>query len=254
MAAARIPATELSPVLTDADWVQDFEFTDDGVAHDFGDSTFSLAAVPVGAASGGFQLTTAAATLELQGARVCVRVPAAQMAGRTVGKHVWELREHRPDGGIVALAYGELTINAGLSGSIDGDPLQRATPVTGTGGTITVNTPPAGPLQVSRGVGGPVGRSALQHLIANGSLPVGATEADFEDWMRQQAQDAIARFTQAVSVGATTWTVNHNLGSKPHVTVLNAAGEAVIAAVRHVTDNQVQISFDTPQTGFVRCA
>jgi len=253
MAAARIPATELSPVLTDADWVQDFEFTDDGVAHDFGASTFSLAAVPVGAASGGFLLTTAAGTLELQGARVCVRVPAAQMAGRTVGRHQWELREHRPDGGIVALAYGELTINAGVSGSIDGDPILRATPVTGVGGTITVNTPPAGPLQVSRGVGGPVGRSALQHLIANGTLPVGATEEDFEAWLVLRAHEAVEDFTHVQSAPATVWTVNHNLGVRPIVAVLDAGGNEVTAEVRHVSANQVTVHFASAQTGSVRC-
>jgi len=253
--AAHVPAVTLNAVLTDADWVQDFEFTDDGVPHDFGASTFSLAVVPVSAsaAAAGFILDTAGGTLELQGARVCVRVPAADMGERRVGDYRWELREHREDDGVIALAFGEVTINAGLSASVDGVPVVRSRPVAGLGGTVVINTPPGGPVQVARGVGGPVGRSALQHLIANGSLSVGATEADFEEWLRQQAEEAIAKFTQTVASPATVWTVNHNLGSRPHVTTLDTSGAVMWGEVEHLSDNTVRITFLAPVAGAVRC-
>lgn len=46
------------------------------------------------------------------------------------------------------------------------------------------------------------------------------------------------------------WTVNHNLGFKPQVQVYSAGGVEVIAQVVHTSDNQYQVSFTSPRTGF----
>jgi hypothetical protein len=49
---------------------------------------------------------------------------------------------------------------------------------------------------------------------------------------------------------AATWTINHNLGKRPNVSVYSAGGLEVWAEVLHVSVNQALISFDAPFAGF----
>ncbi|MEI9964364.1 MAG: hypothetical protein WDM92_06330 [Caulobacteraceae bacterium] len=58
-------------------------------------------------------------------------------------------------------------------------------------------------------------------------------------------------FTQAFP--ATPWVVNHNLGRKPLVAVLDVGGNEVEAAVQHISVNQLRVSFAAPQAGSARC-
>ena len=52
---------------------------------------------------------------------------------------------------------------------------------------------------------------------------------------------------------ASTWTVNHNLGRRPDTTVMNPGGQVVLAAVTHISNNQLLVQFASPATGSVRC-
>lgn len=61
------------------------------------------------------------------------------------------------------------------------------------------------------------------------------------------------RFTFVQSVANATWTVNHNLGYKPHVSVLSVGGLEMLAEVLHASDNQVLVLFDSPKLGSVLC-
>lgn len=45
------------------------------------------------------------------------------------------------------------------------------------------------------------------------------------------------------------WVINHNLGYKPHVSVISLAGYEITADVKHVSDIQLQINFAVPTTG-----
>jgi hypothetical protein len=56
-------------------------------------------------------------------------------------------------------------------------------------------------------------------------------------------------FEHAQSVAASIWTVNHNLGFRPNVSVKTLGGLEVDAEVLHVSVNQVQVIFDSPSTG-----
>lgn len=60
-------------------------------------------------------------------------------------------------------------------------------------------------------------------------------------------------FEQAFTVAASPWIVNHNLGSKPTVIVMDAGGNEVEARVLHASVNQVYVYFSAPMTGTVRC-
>jgi hypothetical protein len=56
---------------------------------------------------------------------------------------------------------------------------------------------------------------------------------------------------QVFSVASTTWTVNHNRGVQPVVSVLNEAGQEITADVEHQTVNSFIVTFTTPQKGSV---
>jgi hypothetical protein len=58
-------------------------------------------------------------------------------------------------------------------------------------------------------------------------------------------------FTQ--SSPSTLWTVAHNRGRKPNVTVLSPGGLEVIATIVHLDVNTLQVSFDEAYTGTVIC-
>jgi hypothetical protein len=49
------------------------------------------------------------------------------------------------------------------------------------------------------------------------------------------------------------WTVNHNLGFKPDVSLYTSGGLEFIAEVLHISDNQLTITLQTPISGFARC-
>jgi hypothetical protein len=50
-------------------------------------------------------------------------------------------------------------------------------------------------------------------------------------------------FVHNQSVSASTWTITHNLGFFPSVSVVDNGGNMVIGDVSYITENQVSISF-----------
>ena len=61
------------------------------------------------------------------------------------------------------------------------------------------------------------------------------------------------QFVHTQSAPASTWSVNHNLGFRPDVTVYSLGGRETIADVLHLNDNQVEIYFAAPAAGAARC-
>jgi len=55
-------------------------------------------------------------------------------------------------------------------------------------------------------------------------------------------------FTQAQA--ASTWTINHTLGGKPSVTVVDSANTVVFGEVQYVGNSQVVVVFSAPFSGF----
>lgn len=51
---------------------------------------------------------------------------------------------------------------------------------------------------------------------------------------------------------STSWTINHNLGFRPQVTVLTTGGSVMWAEITHPTVNQTVILHKTPVAGSVR--
>jgi hypothetical protein len=54
-------------------------------------------------------------------------------------------------------------------------------------------------------------------------------------------------FTQTVP--AAVWTINHNLGTFPSVTLTDPSGNVIMAQVQYVNSNQVVVTFSQPVAG-----
>jgi len=52
-----------------------------------------------------------------------------------------------------------------------------------------------------------------------------------------------ASYIHTQSVSASTWTISHNMGFFPSVSVVDNGGNMVIGDVSYITENQVSISF-----------
>lgn len=61
------------------------------------------------------------------------------------------------------------------------------------------------------------------------------------------SQDSTYIFTQA-SVSS-TWTINHNLGQFPSVTIVDGSGNVVLAEVQYINSNQIIVTFSQPFAG-----
>lgn len=57
------------------------------------------------------------------------------------------------------------------------------------------------------------------------------------------------RYIHTQAVAATTWTANHNLGTKPNVVIIDSAGTHVLGDVTYTSDNQVVLSFSAAFSG-----
>lgn len=53
---------------------------------------------------------------------------------------------------------------------------------------------------------------------------------------------------------AATWTINHNLGKKPNISVYDGNGDEVLIPVTHVNDNTAQVNWSQPSTGRAYCS
>nr|DAL65675.1 MAG TPA_asm: collagen alpha 1(VIII) chain protein [Caudoviricetes sp.] len=98
--------------------------------------------------------------------------------------------------------------------------------------TIRVNTPMRVTL-VGTGTRGPQGLPGIQGPPGDAG-PGGGSDAYYEH-------------NQAVP--SDVWTVTHNLGKRPAVTIIDSAGDEVEGSVKHDTLNQLTITFSAGFAG-----
>lgn len=79
--------------------------------------------------------------------------------------------------------------------------------------------------------------------------------AGWSVWVEGGAGGAVSdSYHHDQGVAATTWTVNHNLGRHPNVSVLDSAGSQVEVAVVHTSLNQVVLSLAYATSGTADCS
>lgn len=57
-------------------------------------------------------------------------------------------------------------------------------------------------------------------------------------------------FTHTQSTPSAVWTINHNLGKRPSVTVVDSGGNEWQTAVEHLSDNSLVVRFTAPFSGY----
>lgn len=61
-----------------------------------------------------------------------------------------------------------------------------------------------------------------------------------------------AGFVHSQPSAETEWLINHNLGVRPSVAVIDTGGNELDAAVQHMSLNQLRVHFVAPTAGFAR--
>lgn len=64
---------------------------------------------------------------------------------------------------------------------------------------------------------------------------------------------AASTYLHTQSVASATWTINHNLGVNPVVSLYTVGGVEFDGQVTHITANQAVVSLVTSVAGFARC-
>lgn len=58
------------------------------------------------------------------------------------------------------------------------------------------------------------------------------------------------RYVHNQAIASDTWTITHNLATKPNVVVVDSAGTWLLGDVTYISDLQVILSFSSPFSGF----
>jgi hypothetical protein len=67
------------------------------------------------------------------------------------------------------------------------------------------------------------------------------------------AGPSASSYTHTQASSSATWTIPHNLGFRPTITVLTDGGIEVVTDVIHLSANTAQVSLVAPMTGTARC-
>lgn len=73
------------------------------------------------------------------------------------------------------------------------------------------------------------------------------------DWDLVITGNATDTFFFTQSTPATVWTITHNLGKHPAVTVEDSTHREVFAEKHFTSNNQVQVFFNAPESGYASC-
>lgn len=67
-----------------------------------------------------------------------------------------------------------------------------------------------------------------------------------------QGPSGAAAFVYQQTAPATTWTINHNLGYKPSVELLDSGSQEIDGDVSHPSDNQTVVTLNPASAGLAR--
>lgn len=62
-----------------------------------------------------------------------------------------------------------------------------------------------------------------------------------------------ASYTHTQAVASSVWTINHNLGFRPAITLLTDGGAVIDAEIGHASDNAAVVTLSQPLAGTARC-
>ena len=223
MAAVQLPFA-LDPAFTDSDWAFDFLFFDgdETAPEDWSADAAAIAFVPrsLALAAHGFELSTAAGSLEMLPNGCAIRVPATSMGDRVEAAYDFQLRRLRADGVIETAAVGMARIVRGASTAVaDGLVIGPLAAAPGATGAVKVVRSASG-VRIVRagGARGPLPTDeALVALIEPKVVELGQSLQPAID----AARDGLTLSADSFDVGAALGTVIATVrGKRPGTTLL----------------------------------
>jgi len=91
-------------------------------------------------------------------------------------------------------------------------------------------------------------RAVVQLIAGYGTLSHEET-VGFAVENRQSGGNGDKNFTYIQSTSAAVWTITHNLGKRPSISVVDSAGTNVIGEVNHTNNNELTITFSAAFKG-----
>jgi hypothetical protein len=91
---------------------------------------------------------------------------------------------------------------------------------------------------------------------ATGQVLTKTSAADFDTGWQTPASGggaSDAAYVHTQNTAATVWTVGHNLGKYPAITVTDSGGSTIIPDVHYDSTAQVTLTFGSPTSGRVFC-
>jgi len=134
--------------------------------------------------------------------------------------------------------------------------------------TVTVNE--VDPTQVYvqfPGIAGPAGAA----LLSGSGLPSNTLGQDGDNYINTVTRDfygpktagawplvpsfnlgsgSALRYVHTQAIAASTWTINHNLGTKPNIVIVDSSNTHLFGDVTYVSNSQVILSFSVPFSGY----
>lgn len=96
---------------------------------------------------------------------------------------------------------------------------------------------------VSSTMGGTFNHAELNNRDLPNQHPIGAITG------LQDLLDNLCTFTYEQSVVSNTWVIEHNLGRKPSVTVVDTADNVIYPAVQYINENSCVVTFNAATKG-----
>jgi len=91
------------------------------------------------------------------------------------------------------------------------------------------------------------GAAGPPNVLSIGTVTTGAAAVTITGTAPSQTLDFVlppgSAYAHNQSASASTWTITHNLGFFPSVTVVDSGGTTVIGDVSYISENQVSITF-----------
>ena len=91
------------------------------------------------------------------------------------------------------------------------------------------------------------GAAGPPNVLSIGTVTTGVAAVTITGTAPSQTLDFVlppgSAYTHNQSASASTWTITHNLGFFPSVTVVDSGGTTVIGDVSYISENQVSITF-----------
>lgn len=101
--------------------------------------------------------------------------------------------------------------------------------------TITTNTPVTATV-----TNGARGASAYEVWLSEGNT---GTAADFLNWLKSDS------YKHVQSAASSEWTIVHNLGKFPSVTIVDSIDRVVYGEIDFIDDNTVKVTFTAAFSG-----